>query len=678
LRERRVQFFRSVAAYCAIATLSWSAPALRGQVVADGTLGVGPAGAIPRTAAGEYAITPDRGRQVGPNLFHSFSRFDLSAGERATFSGTPDTANVLVRVTGAAASSIDGTIRCTIPAADVYFINPAGVTFGPNARLDVGGSFAVATADEVRLSDGTAFRAAASPADAVLTTAAPAAFGFLASRPAALTVDGATLAVGNRKTIAIAGGEVRVGLGGQVRAPDGRVAVAAVGSPGEVTLRLPETSAPIELTAAGPRADIRLTGQAQLAADGPAGGRVQIIGGSVALDPALVSADAGKPPSSSPGTVGENRGVTVDCDELLVARDAAVEALAFSFAPASAGDVRIHAARQVTIDDGARINASTGSTVAGGGIVIGTDVLRLAGQITSVARFTGPGGDIVITADTLVEVDGGIVAADTVGGGARSRAGNVSVTTTDLRMHGGRISSGSFNSVVGTPGDAGSVTITAARDVDLAERPFGSDPGDIFGATPRGASINTSAIEPGANGGDVIVSAGRTVRLSGGSRLTAEALGGNAGDIDVRAAYQLRLSDAQITTNAGGGGGDIRIDPDFVILAGHSGLSANAKEANAGNITVRADQLLQSAESRISATSERALPGDIDITAPETDVAGGLVRLPTGLAAGSARLADSCAAHFADEFHRSSFIATGRGGTPPEPAGWLAEFPLRR
>ena len=43
--------------------------------------------------------------------------------------------NVLARVTGGSASSIDRTLRSSVPDADFYLINPAGVVFGPNASV---------------------------------------------------------------------------------------------------------------------------------------------------------------------------------------------------------------------------------------------------------------------------------------------------------------------------------------------------------------------------------------------------------------------------------------------------------------------------------------------------------------------------------------------------------------
>jgi filamentous hemagglutinin family protein len=124
------------------------------QIATDGSVG-------PRIELNgpEFDIGAEFGRQAGRNLFHSFDRFSLSTGERATFSGPDQIRNVISRVTGGERSDIDGTIRSTIEGADFYFINPAGVLFGPNARLDVKGSFHVSTADELRFEGGEVFSA---------------------------------------------------------------------------------------------------------------------------------------------------------------------------------------------------------------------------------------------------------------------------------------------------------------------------------------------------------------------------------------------------------------------------------------------------------------------------------------------------------------------------------------
>jgi filamentous hemagglutinin family protein len=207
--------------------------AVGGAVATDGT--VGPVKAL---AGPNFAVTPDLGQQRGGNLFHNFRQFDLSKGESATFSGPPSVRNVLTRVTGGSPSSIDGTIRCTIPDANFYLVNPVGVVFGPDAKLDVQGSFAVATADEVGLEDGGRF-AARGTADSVLTVADPSAFGFLGPRPAEVTSGPTALAAPDGKTLRVEAGRVRV-TGGSLLASGGgtlRVSGQAVELSGGANLR---------------------------------------------------------------------------------------------------------------------------------------------------------------------------------------------------------------------------------------------------------------------------------------------------------------------------------------------------------------------------------------------------------------------------------------------------------
>src|SRR5262249_46195010 len=135
------------------------------------------------------------GKQVGGNLFHSFGQFSLVKGDTATFSGPAAISNVISRVTGGNQSSIDGATRSTITGANLYLINPSGMVFGPNATVNVSGSFHTSTADYLKMSDGAKFQAT-NPGGSTLSAAPPAALGFLTPRPMAITVNGSTLAPG--------------------------------------------------------------------------------------------------------------------------------------------------------------------------------------------------------------------------------------------------------------------------------------------------------------------------------------------------------------------------------------------------------------------------------------------------------------------------------------------------
>jgi len=197
------------------------------QIVLDGTLGTeGP------LKGPNYEIGAELGEQRGRNLFHSFETFNVHQGESATFSGPGVVENIIGRVTGGGESVIDGQVRSTIPEANLYLINPAGVVFGENAEVDVSGSFAVSTADYVALGDNGRFDAR-EPQSSSLSVAPPSAFGFVTEKPQGITVRGSRLELKPETTLTVVSGGIDV-QGGSVSVPGGGVQLASVGGPGEV------------------------------------------------------------------------------------------------------------------------------------------------------------------------------------------------------------------------------------------------------------------------------------------------------------------------------------------------------------------------------------------------------------------------------------------------------------
>src|SRR5262245_12303701 len=120
-------------------------------IATDGSLGVPAAevgaGVDSLGRPADYLIGADLGALSGDNLFHSFARFGIPTNETATFDGPASVKNVIARVTGGDPSNIDGTLRSTMPLADVWLMNPSGIVFGEHAQLDVPGSFHASTAD---------------------------------------------------------------------------------------------------------------------------------------------------------------------------------------------------------------------------------------------------------------------------------------------------------------------------------------------------------------------------------------------------------------------------------------------------------------------------------------------------------------------------------------------------
>ena len=164
----------------------------------------------------QYNITGGTRPGGGTNLFHSFGDFNVPNNNIANFlndSGLA-TSNILGRVTGGNHSSIFGTIQTTgFGNANLFLMNPAGFLFGPNATVNVGGMVSFTSADYLRLTDNARFNAVPGPADALLSAAPVAAFGFLGSNPGAITVQGSQLSVADGTGISLVGGNITVQSG---------------------------------------------------------------------------------------------------------------------------------------------------------------------------------------------------------------------------------------------------------------------------------------------------------------------------------------------------------------------------------------------------------------------------------------------------------------------------------
>lgn len=192
------------------------------------------------TRGGRYDIQGGSLSRDGRNLFHSFERFGLTTNQQANFMANPHLQNVFGRVTGGSASVINGLIQLTGGTANLYLINPAGIVFGANARLNVPGAFTATTANGMGF--GTAWLNAIGGNDYANLVGTPQSFAFTMPQPGAV-VNAGNLAVGHGQSLMLVGGTVI--NTGTLTAPGGQITIAAV--PGDHRVRLSQAGSLLNL-----------------------------------------------------------------------------------------------------------------------------------------------------------------------------------------------------------------------------------------------------------------------------------------------------------------------------------------------------------------------------------------------------------------------------------------------
>jgi filamentous hemagglutinin family protein len=630
-----------------------------------------------------YDITGGTRPGGGVNLFHSFGRFSLpTAADVASFrneSGAA-TANILGRVTGGEASTIFGMIRTEgFGAANLFLVNPSGWVFGPTATLNVGGSFHVSTADYIRLSDDVRFNAIPAAADALLTSAPPAAFGFLPRAPAdpisSISTNGSLLTVDRGQTLSLVGGDVAI-AGGTLTAPGGRVQVGGFTSTGEATVDGLNGSFSSfgQVTMSGASistaADVRVDGSGSPSV--VAGGTVVIRGGDVDIVSTPIDASGiltfdtvGTPVASVGGTVIIRGGrLIVDASPITVQ----------NFASEAGAPVAIDVGmdESVTLTNGASLLTATSGAGRGGDIQVvaggtpdtaGTIALETASSALSLTSGAGRGGDIRLTAGR-VTIDGSFLFTLSAGGGGTG--GDVAVRgATVVMTNGGQIQSlnqagvdSQGNVLAGRGGQitlAGeqSVTISGSGTGLLTSTDAAGDGGRIFvtGGSlvmSDAAEVTSSAsfsLNPGGTGGAIDIDA-RQFSLTGGATInsfastttdpnTLDVIPGRGGTVTVNVAADAEIAgfNTSIGTTASGGAsaGNIVIDVGSLRLTDLAAIQGGLFSGDAaGNVTVTADgSILIGEGAGIASQAFAADVGSITVSAQSLTIDGGFISTGT-------------------------------------------------
>lgn len=596
----------------------------RAQITTDGTLGKSVSLSGP-----DYSITADLGKQAGANLFHSFSRFDISTGETATFTGPNSVENIISRVTRGNESRIDGILRSEIPGANFFLFNPAGVFFGPHSSLDINGSFHVSTADYLELGENGRFDARY-PENDVLKTAPPSAFGFLGENSGSLTFQGSGskavedywglngISVPEGETLSVIGGEINITDGllldkypaeSRLRAPGGQINLMSLAASGEVPVNaeLPDISAFEKY------GGISLSRGSVIDVSASQSGGICIRGGKF-----LISDQS----SVTSFTVNEPGGeIDIGMSGDLQIKEGG-NIITASLGSGKGGDVSI-SADLIAVSDNSSVLADSGMMLSeaesiggkgdGGNISLDANRLEITGGLVSTTTLdSGKAGDITISADiasltehSVITADNGIVMADQGGMissgtiiGGKGRSGDITLNVKRLEMDKSSVSSNNY----GEAEKGGKISISAKEGISIAgskteepEQPSdkfygiasqarGSGDGGHIALETEELKLTQDAVINGqtygsGGGGNVSL---RLVRLDlseGGTITTSTRGAGHAGEISIIADESVRISGSgekldksriYTATHSSGNGGKLSISTP-VLTVGRDG-----------------------------------------------------------------------------------------------------------
>jgi filamentous hemagglutinin family protein len=581
---------------CSVLLLSGAVA--QAQIVPDETLGSEQSSIAPRVLGGDLI---EGGAIRGSNLFHSFRNFNVGDGTKVYFANPTGIQNILTRVTGSNASNVNGTLGVD-GAANLFLLNPNGILFGKDARLDVRGSFVGSTANGIRFGEQGEFNATNPQAPSLLTVQ-PSALLFTQINPGTITSKSSApvgqspigtnlfgLRVPDGQSFLLVGGDVEIdggGMNGGVHAVSGRVELGGLAGVGAISLDSQfRLTFPSEVT----RSNLSLSNTARVSVRGTGGGNIAVNTNK------LTATGGGR---LNAGTEGSG----------------------------NAGDITINAnivnLSGMTSDfvSGFSNQSREEATGKGGNIIVNTNQFTLAegARLDTGAFGRGDGGSTIINAKESINIDGGFIYADVLPN-AIAQAGEVRLKTELLTLQ----NSGRVDTSTSGQGSGGNIWIETgvlglSDEAQISTSTLGRGNGGNISITARervsisgttdsifSSSIFTDVAEGAVGkGGDLRINTGRLSLTNAGQIVAGTAGQGDGGKVIINARdIQLQgifkkddsfffsgiLSRVRATGN--GNAGEIQIDAGTSSINDGAAIVATTNgRGNAGNITIRTNRL---------------------------------------------------------------------------------------
>ncbi|HLO47389.1 MAG TPA: S-layer family protein, partial [Kamptonema sp.] len=571
---------------------------------------------------------------------------------------------------------IDGLIRAN-GTANLFFINPSGIIFGPNARLNIGGSFIGSTGNSIQFSEGNSFSATNPQAPPLLTVNVPVGLQ-VGANPGAIAVQGVGhgftvqsilttpinrssanqgLQVKSGNTLALVGGDVNLS-GGVLKAVEGQVALGSISS-GVVSLTPTDVGWKLGYQGVQSFRDINLSGQATIDASGLGRGSIQIVGrevrlsdGSIGLiqnqgsEPAgdlivnateLLQVTGTNSQATFPSLLinetlkdGAGGNVAIATSRLLASDGGGIGSRTFGTAPS--GDVSVNASEVVNVSSFSNRNPNLFSVLgaitggpgkAGNLTILAQKITLLDGGIITTATFnTGNGGNITINASESVTISGinpiiflpAAVSSATISEG---NAGTVTINTSRLVVTDG----GSIDSSTAAKGSGATLIINASDSIQVSGKGEGEGlPSRIESAALIVPEALRRALgipdRPSGNSGNIIINTPR-LTISDGARVSvANQSTGFAGNLNINAREIILNNQGSITASSASGiGGNIelQVSGDTILRNGSQIAAEAAGTGNGGNLIANTNTLTMLEGSKVTANAFQGNGGNIRI-----------------------------------------------------------------
>ncbi len=529
------------------------------QITLDETLGSEASSISPNVIVDdEPSLLIEGGATREHSLFHSFEQFNVGETQRVYFANPANISTIFSRVTGTDASDILGTLGISGPA-DLFFINPNGILFGPDAGLDIDGSLFVSTAESLVFDNDITYSATSSQSLPLLTVSAPLGLQY-GSSPGAVSLRGRGhhlsldpsnpgglrivqdnrspgLQVLAQETLALLGGDVTL-AGANITTEGGRIEIGSVGAESFVDITKVSDRWSASYDSVERFGDIELTAASSTVAAGD--GEISLSGGRIVVNQnAVVLATNGASVNVAAAESLRLLGLMPDFSEQPFPTGLLLQNEPGSGIDAGALTVK---APQLSVENGAGLITQNFGAGTGGNINIQSQQLQIDDSLLVADSFaTGASGHIGVKTDQLTLRNQAAIATNSFASG---RAGNVTVQTNS--------------------GDGGNISLRV-DDVLLLRN------GGELSATASSASA-------GGNGGDISIEAGFIVAIAReNSDISANAFNGRGGSISINTQGILGL--------------ESRDQPTF-----RSDITANSELGRNGFVVINTPVLVPSAE----------------------------------------------------------------------------------